>query len=243
MLQSATDANPAPFRWRLAAVAAVLVCAAGLAGCNWSRHEIVGAVPDDYRTRHPIVLDEDIAVLDIPIGPGGSRLAPDSYANVMAFGDRFRRSGSPVIAVVTPRGSPNEQAARRSAGEIQAALASSGIPAQAISVRSYAATSRDTTAPIRLAYSRVVARTDQCGQWPDQLTNNSENRNYHNFGCATQQNLAAIVENPLDLVYPRDSAPPDAGRRGTVLENYRQGTATQSDYGRESGGQISGVGG
>jgi pilus assembly protein CpaD len=220
-----------------------MVCAASLAGCNWSRHEIVGSVPDDYRTRHPIVFDEDLAVLDVPVGPGASRLAPDSYANVMAFGDRFRRSGSPVIAIVTPSGSPNEQAARRSAGEIQAALASSGIAGQAISLRTYAATSRDTTAPIRLAYSSIVARTDQCGQWPDQLTNTSENRNYHNFGCATQQNLAAIVANPLDLAYPRESAPPDAERRGRVLEQYRQGTPYQTDYSRESGGTIAQVGG
>jgi pilus assembly protein CpaD len=227
----------------MAAAAATAVLAIGLSGCNWSRHEIVGAVPDDYRTRHPIVLDEDLAVLDIPVGPGGSRLAPAAYANVTAFGDRFRRSGSPVIVVVTPRGSPNEQAARRGASEIQAALASSGIPAQAISVRSYAATSRDTAAPIRLAYTRIVARTDKCGQWPDQLTNTSENRNYFNFGCATQQNLAAIVENPLDLAYPRDSAPPDAERRGRVLEDYRSGTPTQSDYSRESSGNLAGGGG
>jgi pilus assembly protein CpaD len=221
--------------------AAVVACAAGLAGCNWTRHEIVGSVPDDYRTRHPIVLDEDLAVLDVPVGPGGSRLAPGAYANVMAFGDRFRRSGSPVIAIVTPRGSPNEQAARRSAGEIQAALASSGIPGQAISLRTYAATSRDTTAPIRLAYSSIVARTDQCGQWPDQLTNSSENRNYHNFGCATQQNLAAIVENPLDLAYPRDAAPPDAERRGRVLDDYRQATIRRNDYGLGSG-SLTGTG-
>lgn len=242
MHQSAINAKSAPFRWRIAAAAAVMVCAAGLTGCNWTRHEIVGAVPDDYRTRHPIVLDEDLAVLDVPVGPGGSRLAPESYANVMAFGDRFRRSGSPVIAIVTPRGSPNAQAAQRGAGEIQAAFASAGIPPQAISIRSYAATSRDTSAPIRLAYSRVVARTGQCGQWPDQVSDNPENRNYHNFGCATQQNLAAIVENPLDLAYPRASAPPDAERRGRVLEQYRQGNPYQTDYSRASGGAIAEVG-
>jgi pilus assembly protein CpaD len=89
----------------------------------------------------------------------------------------------------------------------------------------------------------VVARTGQCGQWPEQLTETSENRNYYNFGCATQQNLAAIVENPLDLVYPRETSPADAERRGHVLENYRQGTATQSDNSRESDSSIAGVGG
>jgi pilus assembly protein CpaD len=242
MHHPAINAHSALGRRRIAAAAAAIACALGLAGCNMTRHEIVGAVPDDYRTRHPIVLDEDLAILDVPVGAGGSRLAPGSYSNVMAFGDRFRRSGSPVIAIVAPRGSPNEQAARRSAAEIQAALASSGIPSQAISLRSYAATSRDTAAPIRLAYSHVVAKTDQCGQWPDQLAETSENRNYFNFGCATQQNLAAMVENPLDLAYPRASAPPDAERRGRVLEQYRQGNPYQTDYSRAGGGSIAEVG-
>ncbi len=243
MNRPSTKASPARLRRRMAAAAATAVLAVGLSGCNWSRHEIVGSVPDDYRTRHPIVLDEALSVLDIPIGPAGSQLAPAPRANIAAFGQRFRRSGSPVLAVVTPRGSANEQAALRAAREIQVELASSGVPTQAISLRSYAASPRDTTAPIRLASSSVVARTDQCGQWPDQLTDTSENRHYHNFGCATQQNLAAIVENPVDLVYPRDSASPDAERRGRVLENYRAGSATQSDYTRQRGSSISEVGG
>jgi pilus assembly protein CpaD len=241
MNRPSTTASSAPRRRRMAAAAATLLLASGLAGCNWSRHEIVGSVPDDYRTRHPIVLDEALAVLDVPVGPAGSSLAPASYANIRAFGDRFRRSGSPVMAVVTPRGSANEQAALRAAGEIRSALTAQGIPAEAISLRSYAASPRDTTAPIRLAYSRVVARTDQCGQWPDQLTNTSENRNYFNFGCATQQNLAAIVENPLDLVYPRDTQPADAERRGRVLEDYRDGNIRRNDYGLGSG-SLTGVG-
>ena len=34
-----------------------------------------------------------------------------------------------------------------------------------------------------------------------------ENRPYWNFGCATQRNLAAMVDNPADLVQPRGEAP------------------------------------
>ena len=34
-----------------------------------------------------------------------------------------------------------------------------------------------------------------------------ENRPYWNFGCANQRNLAAMVDNPADLVQPRGETP------------------------------------
>jgi pilus assembly protein CpaD len=52
-----------------------------------------------------------------------------------------------------------------------------------------------------------------------------------NFGCATQNNLAAMVADPADLVMPRTMTASDAQRRGTVFEKYRKGeiTATTRD--------------
>ena len=35
----------------------------------------------------------------------------------------------------------------------------------------------------------------------------SENRPYWNLGCASQRNLAAMVDNPADLVQPRGETP------------------------------------
>ena len=55
-----------------------------------------------------------------------------------------------------------------------------------------------------------------------------ENRQYWNFGCAQQRNLAAMVENPDDLVEPRPEVPSYTGRRTTVLEKYRRGETTQT---------------
>ncbi len=38
-----------------------------------------------------------------------------------------------------------------------------------------------------------------------------ENQPYWNLGCANQRNLAAMVDNPADLVQPRGEAPAYAG--------------------------------
>jgi len=232
-------------RSRALAVFAI-AAAIGLSGCSAftaTRHEIVGSVPDDYRTRHPIVLTDALAVLDVPATRSMLRLPADAQANVAAFGQKFATSGAPAIAIVTPRGSANQAAAQRIAGEVKYILAASGVPSQTIDFRSYPALPRDTEAPVRIAYSRIVARTDQCGEWPDQLADTSQNRNYENFGCATQQNLAAIVDNPLDFAYPRASTPADAARRSDVLEKYRKGAPYQTNYGQETKSTISGIGG
>jgi pilus assembly protein CpaD len=57
-----------------------------------------------------------------------------------------------------------------------------------------------------------------------------DNRPYYNFGCSTQQNLAAMVENPEDLVQPRASTPAYAARRQTVIEKYRKGENPSGQY-------------
>lgn len=246
MTSKTVNATPVTAGPRKAAVSFALLAALALSGCSAmavSRHEIVGSVPDDYRTRHPIVLTDALAILDVPATNSVARLPADMRTNIAGFAQRFVASGAPGIAVAAPSGSANQAAARRVAAEVGQVLALSGVPVQMISYRSYAALPRDTEAPVRIAYSRVVARTDQCGQWPDQVADSSENRNYENFGCATQQNLAAIVANPLDLVSPRGSTPADAERRSNVLEKYRSGQPYQTTYSLESKSTLSGIGG
>ena len=72
--------------------------------------------------------------------------------------------------------------------------------------------------------------------WPDDLGPSSlnpgysENRPYHNFGCATQRNLAAMVDNPADLEQPRSESPAYTARRTAAFEKYRKGNPTTTVY-------------
>ena len=117
------------------------------------------------------------------------------------------------------------------------------MAAGAIEYRVYRAAQSERNAPIRLAFNRIIAHTAPCGPWPDQLAETSENVGYHAFGCSSQQNLAAIVASPLDLLYPRGMTPADASRRAEVLDNYRKGDIFTSNLSRESGGAVAqGVG-
>ena len=56
---------------------------------------------------------------------------------------------------------------------------------------------------MQLSYIRSVAVTKECGDWSSDLANTSSNEPYPNFGCAMQNNIAAMAVNPDDFVVPR----------------------------------------
>lgn len=220
------------FLFRAALGLAVAGQAAVLAGCAPREPTETGSITTDgYRNRHPIVIDEGEETLDIPVGVQGANLPPRLAQTVAAFGRTAREHGASGITMLVPNGSPNEAAAYRIAQQLTAALVDGGIPAHAITRRPYAATEPDDAAPIRLSYPRIVARVPhECGRWPDAATADFSNGDFWNFGCATQANIAAMVDQPTDLVSPAPLGTPDATRRAAVLQAYRKGAKTKSDF-------------
>ncbi len=209
-----------------------LTLVALLSGCeNFSkRHFTVGSVPDDYRSRHPIVISEKEQTLDVPVASAAYGLTSADRSAVLGFSQRFRKSASGAINVLIPSGSSNERAARRMARKIVAELRGSGIPRNRIIMAPYYAANHGSSAPVRLSYAGIKAGVDGCGQWPADLSPGTENKNYHNFGCATQNNLAEMVANPSDLLGPRGSTSIDAERRLKVIESYRNAEDTATVY-------------
>jgi pilus assembly protein CpaD len=82
-----------------------------------------------------------------------------------------------------------------------------------------------------------------CGEWPEDLTHTSQNDQYANFGCAQQNNIAAMVADKDDLWRPRKQAPGDAMRRSKLFDKYRQGEATAAAEETKQKVTISDVGG
>ncbi|WP_377291734.1 CpaD family pilus assembly protein [Rhizobium sp. SG2393] len=211
---------------RAPAWAAVLACAmaAGvLAGCAPKPDRLsTGAVPDDYRARHPIVLAEGESTVDVPISSGDVRLQLATRDLIRGFASRYHTTASSVVQVILPSGAPNSAAVQRLRREIRAALVSGGVPANRIVELRYEAGASGDAAPVRLSYTAIKASTAPCGEWPEDLAiKTSTNQNYYNFGCATQANLAAQVVSPTDLLGPRVMSPVDAEQRNLVINDYR----------------------
>jgi len=216
---------------RTGRAAPTILLLAGLAllgGC--ASHSIeVGSVPDDYRTRHPITVGESEETLDIPIVSSESRLPSASRDRVSHFATRFQRSGSAAIRVLVPSGSENAGAAELASRDVIKALRREGIRQDRILIQPYRAGGLAGPAPIRLSFATLKAKTEPCGRWPEDLGDTSENKEYFNFGCASQQNLAAQIADPRDLLEPRGLGEIDAERRTTMLGDYRKGAITSSD--------------
>ncbi|MEQ8480626.1 MAG: CpaD family pilus assembly lipoprotein [Hoeflea sp.] len=214
-------------RIRLAAVTAVASLAL-LSGCaGWGgRSVVVGAVPDDYRTSHPIVVAEQERTVDIPVGTGDRELTVSMREIVRGAANSYKSSASGAVRIMVPSGSANAGAASVVSAEVAAILQDEGIPRNRILTSPYNASSPNDAAPIRIAYLAISASTGPCGRWPDDLVNDtSENKHWANFGCAYQNNLAAQIANPGDLIAPRGMSPIDAERRSAVIQTYRESGA------------------
>jgi pilus assembly protein CpaD len=205
-----------------------LGCALFVCGCNTDQ-QVAGVpdVPADYRMRHPITLKESDRTLEIFIGANRGELNATQRAQILSFGLRWKRDATGGIIIDRPLGSGNERAAADAMREIVSILNSSGMPPASIAVRTYAANG-PALATIRISYPKISAQAGPCGLWPESI-GPSANRDYFenqppwNYGCATQRNLAAMVDDPADLVQPRAETTAYAMRRTTVLEKYRVG--------------------
>ena len=205
------------------AVATVLLGIAVLmSGCANPDGVTTGSLPDDYRTRHPITVGEGEKVIDIPIAAGDHGLTVGQREVIAGFAQEYQRSSKGIIQIMTPQGALNSGAAAYAAGDIRRLLVRMGVPKNRILQTGFAAHDYGASAPIRLTYVAITAQTSPCGEWPEDITLNTiENRNYYNFGCASQRNLAAQIANPNDLLGPRRSTPADAEQRGRAMERYR----------------------
>lgn len=205
---------------RAVPVLAVAV-AALLAGCAQRDSITVGAIPDDYRTNHPIVIAEKNQKIDLPVGAGDRGMTGSQRDTLLGFLDGYDRSAAPTLTIQVPSGSANEVAATAAARDFARLAIASGVKRNRLVVTSYQAASSEISSPVRVAYVAVRAQTDKCGRWPADLVDTSENKHYADFGCSYQNNLAAQMANPADLLGPRKLSTIDAENRGAVIDVYR----------------------
>jgi pilus assembly protein CpaD len=227
--------------------AIVAGCALLLCGCNTDR-QITGvpSVPTDYRMRHPIVIKEADHGIDLFIGTNRGTLTPAQRADVLAFAQRWRHEATGGVVIDLPAGSANERSSADALREIRSIMMAVGIPPQGIAVRNYHP-SAGKLATVRINYPKITASAGPCGVWPEDIGASAnrgyfENQPYFNLGCATQRNLAAMVQNPADLVQPRGESPIYTMRRTTVMEKYRKGDNTATTYPSDDSSKISDVG-
>jgi len=238
-----------PGRARLAAKTMLLCAAAALLTACQHDPQITGITdpaPADYRQRHPIAIREGERTVELFIGRSRGSLSPAQRADVAAFAHAWRRESTGGIIIDVPAGTANAYAASDAMAEVQSILTLSGVPGEAIRTQPYQPADPKIMANVKLHYPKMTAQAGPCGLWPEDIGPSNrkylENGQHWNFGCAAQRNLAAMVENPADLVQPRGDGPPYAARRSVVLDKYRKGESTATVYPDANKAKISDVG-
>jgi pilus assembly protein CpaD len=187
---------------------------------------------------HRIEVTESAQRLEIAVGPGEVSLSQMSRNDVRDFASAYLRYGHGALVLSAPMGGANGEAASLIANQARVALTEAGVSYAAIAVSSYDGAGGD--APLVLSFARFEAHAPECAPlWLQDLAHQSNNQAWESFGCAQQANLAAMIEDPRDLLRPRADDPRDGGRRTAVMEAYRQGEQTHATRTNDERIQIS----
>jgi pilus assembly protein CpaD len=158
---------------------------------------------------------------------------------VRAFAELWKARGYGTLGVSSEGPGASEPALR----EIRGILSTAHVGEDAIRFNSLQSGVAGRPATVSLTFMTDMAVAESCDDnWTENMGEEPRNLALRDFACAHQQNLAALIEDPRDLLQPRQQDPSDAMRRGTVLDKYRKGepTAAQTESSQE-GGEVSNV--
>ena len=196
--------------------AAVLI---GLGSCAVTPDKTPGTTMPDGVVNHPIMVEPSYRALKLDWSPEG--IAPAEEIQLNAFVSDYLAHGNGSIAVSAPAVMNGQNSAAWFAARINAM----GVSRDKILIASHDGGDMQ----VEVNYVSYQARTEKCGDWSEDLAFTLDNSTPKNFGCSVQQNIAAMVADPRDLLGPRPMEPDDAARRAIVIGNYEQGKITQAD--------------
>ena len=200
--------------------AAVLV---SLGSCTTTPDTTPGVAMQDGAFNHPIMVEPSYRALKLDWTPTAGGLAPEAQVQLDTFVSDYLAHGNGTIAVSAPAAMGAQDVSQWFAARINAM----GVARNKILVATHDAAPGDLR--VEVNYVSYQARTDKCGDWSENLAFTLDNSTPKNFGCSVQQNIAAMVADPRDLLGPRGMSEIDGARRVGVINNYEQGKVTQAD--------------
>ena len=203
---------------RITASASLLAAATLLAGCSSELASFDDTyVPASVEENFPITVVERPVKLTVKATAGG---IPSGQVNeVIRFGKTAAATASTPVTVGYPSRS---KSARQAANQAAGLLVQQGVARQSIIISPVAGSGHAVT----LAFAAKVAETKPCGDWSENLRANQFNESGTAFGCAVQQNFAAMVTNPEDFETPRSQTPAQSAAQNPALQRYNNGTWT-----------------
>lgn len=196
--------------------------AVGCAGA-WNGQQKAMTVAEE----HPISVDSQVVTMTIELDRATDEITSLDKSRLRALADAYLTSGHGPLTITAPSGASDDFDGQEMASDIRKYLHEVGVDWASITGSTYRVAD-DRGREIILSYTHYVATPSACGNWSGVRARDYANLRTPNFGCATQNNIAAMVADPRDLVTPAGDAPPDAQARIRGVEQYRNGEVTSS---------------
>src|SRR6202161_3714854 len=172
-----TARTPVEYRRALPLTGALLGLATALGACTHTDEVAATAsIPDDYRLRHPITIQESNRSVVIFVGQARGGLSAEQRADVMGLAQIWLQEGTGAIVADIPVGTSNSRAAADAFHEAQALLTAAGVPSRGVTLRHYHPDDPRQLATLRLSYPKVSAVARPCGLGPDGLGPSSKDK-------------------------------------------------------------------
>ena len=220
-----SDIKPSKGLRKMFKVSSVALISIGLSACMQTANSQKATKLTDYRATHPIKVNKSLAEIDLILPKKSGGLSNNQVGASAQFILDYVNKGEGKFEIWQPRGHLNGAAVKSAHKKLRKILYDAGVASTQIDYHQYDADGNDA-APIGLKFGRYVATTKQCGKIQKNMATNFSNRNYSTFGCAYQNNIAAMVSNPRDLLSPGSMGPASAERRRIVWNKYIKGTPT-----------------
>lgn len=177
-----------------------------------------------------IQVAESIERLELYTRPNGLELSARDQVAVNQFLQSYRQSGNGPIYLNIPSNAASGLGVQQAQALIRQNLSALGLNSAAMQSGQYQAFN-GSPAPVVVSYRTLKTIPKDCRQLGD-LTDTYANQTSDNFGCFHSANLAAMIDDPRQLLEPYDMTVPDSQRRQVVYDRYIQGenpASTQPD--------------
>ncbi len=188
----------------------MVLAAAALEGCAAPEADVA-----PVETAKTIKVDRVRVQLSPAYAPGGTELPVAETRRLESFLDQAHVRPNDHVYVAA---APGDRLAAARIRQLGALLMRRGIELETVPPP-------DGIEPNHLALmvDRYVATPPACPDWSGSPMTPHDNVPGSNFGCATMNNLAQMVDNPRDLMEGRALGPADAEPASDAVKRYRAG--------------------
>lgn len=197
--------------------------------------------PQSVEQAHPITVAPEVANLTLDVPLGQKALTPELEAQTRAFIAMYRVRGHDGLTIARPSSGANVGQAKSVADQVVKIAKEEGVAAEEIVSTRYNV-APGTHGGINLSFTRYTASASPCGDWSHNANESFHNEVMPDFGCSMQNNIAAMVEDPRDLLTPRTMEAADAERRATIMKTYQAGDSAGAKLSDDQRAAISKVG-